>query len=414
MSNDTINLLGGHLDKTSLNDVLAGLRLARLSGSLAVSQGAVTKEIWFADGGVVGSKSNQREDSIGALLHLWGTISTESYRKLQLKEGVDSRLRFGEHLISMSAIDKETLRHALRQQVLWRVGDLFSWSAGTYLFTPGEVPVQIPTLSTREVFTAAVRRSLGADYLRQAETQLLDVVPVAVRNPPYEPLVLEETDLAALLNRITGKISFRGLIDPIDPARFWLEIFVLRELGCIRFDAPPELEALRKGAGHTPTFYSGFGGVAQSDSEDEQRSLFLRTAQASFLKGKKSLAKKEIEKAELEFKIAVTLNPEGGEYLGFLAWVRVLQHAKDRAVLENCLAMLRKAAHSIPGSADLAFFHASAHWLLGNHASALTEFERVLEIDPKHPEAALIAQRIAQAHPVNPVGPVNPVEPTVS
>jgi tetratricopeptide (TPR) repeat protein len=383
----SLNINGGKLEQISRYALLASIRLAHLSGSLTFSRGAVRKELHFSDGLVVGSSSNQTDDTIGELLYYWGLIDTETFRKLQLKDK-SAKLPFGHHLLSMGVIDRTSLHDSLREQVLWRVGDLFAWPEGSYMFTPGEVSGRIPALSIGETLGAAVRRTLGQDFLREAERSLLDQKPELVAGSPYEPIASEDPDLASLLDRITGRISFRGLQGPGDTQQFWRNVFILHELGCARFDMPAEISALRKN-----------GPLEGRSTDYEQRSLYLQAAHHAFSKGKKALIERNWDEAERGFQNALALAPDAGEYLAFLAWTRVQRSPQDKALLEKGLAMLRKASNSVPASADVAYFHAGVLWLLGMKTAAYGEFSRVLSLSPQHKEATLVLEKIRESNP---------------
>lgn len=392
MQPEAINIYGGKLEAVSRYALVASIRMAALSGTLTFGRGGSRKELNFADGFVVGSSSNQLDDAIGTLLHAWGTITTESYRQLQLKSNQEKRMLFGEHLLAMAAIDRTTLANVLREQILWRVGELFTWPDGTYMFTPGEVTPKTERISYADLFGAAVRYSMGTDHLRFAQSMLLDVKPRPVRDSVFELIVLDEPELAALFDRLTGRISFRGLLGPSEPQRFWQNIFILRELGIIEFDMPPELTALRE----NKSFDDAQTSRPKPDPESAARALFLRASQRAFEKGKKGLLHRNFDDALRHFTVAITLAPDAGEYHAYRAWTRVQMGPRDTQALERALASLRKATQTAPHSADAAFFHGGVLWLLGQQGPATAEFERVVTLAPGHKAATLVLQRLSQ------------------
>lgn len=389
MQPEAINLYGGKLEAVSRYALVASIRMAGLSGTLTFGRGASRKELNFADGFVVGSSSNQLDDAIGTLLHAWGTITTESYRQLQLKSNQEKRMLFGEHLLAMAAIDRTTLANVLHEQVLWRVGELFTWPDGNYMFTPGEVTPKTDRISYADLFGAAVRYSMGSDYLRFAQSMLIDVRPRPLRDSVYELIVLDEPELAALYDRLTGRISFRGLLGPSEPQRFWQNIFILRELGIIEFEMPAELTALRENKA-----VDKHAAKVKADPESSGRALFLRAAQRAFEKGKKELLHRNLEDASRHFSVAITLAPDAGEYHAYQAWTRVQKGPRDTVALERALASLRKATQTAPHSSDAAFFHGGVLWLLGQQGAAAAEFERVVTLTPGHKAATLVLRRL--------------------
>jgi hypothetical protein len=273
--------------------------------------------------------------------------------------------------------------------VLWRVGEVFSWRDGTYLFTPGEVADHVLPITLTEVFATAIRRALGGDYLRLAGHSLLDATPRQIEDSPYELLILNEPPLIDLMNRITGRIAFRGLIGAHLPANFWGYVFILRELGCIEFTVPPEIEALRRAEiRSTSTDDESTLGLSADDSPSRK----IHQALVAFRAGRKLLNARRWEQAE--FLHAVDLVPHGAEFLGHLAWVRVLQNPHDVDTITYGQAMLRKASRTLPGSIDLAFFHASVCWMAGHPSAAKAEYERILCLNPMHKEAGLALKKM--------------------
>ena len=64
----------------SLTDLLQFLAAARKSGTLKFDQGKITKQIYFKNGTIVGSKSNDPREYLGQVLLHYGKVD-----EIQLK-----------------------------------------------------------------------------------------------------------------------------------------------------------------------------------------------------------------------------------------------------------------------------------------------------------------------------------------
>lgn len=390
-----VRIEGGTIEKDTLYPLVCGISMARANGALVCRRGETVKELLFSGGRVVGSRTQgPTDDWIGRLLLSWGVITPEVAKKME--ERADRSLRYGEHLMALRALDRTTLEVALRRQLLSRIEDVFNWADGSYLFSPGEVEAQLQPLTYSEVFGTAIRGELGESRLGHAAAMLLDTVPVPANGATFESVAYEDPELNELLDRVTGRIPFRGIQDPFSSMRFWQNVLVLRKLGCIDFPMPefaPEEEiiTLEQSPQLTATTVE-LAGLGGSDARQ-----ITEMAKVAFHQAKVYLRKRQFTEAELAFFKASVLSPDSGDVLGHLAWTRVLQSPDDPRNLAACRALLQQAVTLAPESADVAFFLAGTLRFLGEHEIALAEFERVLTLNPAHPEASLIVKNLKKS-----------------
>lgn len=385
----TIRLEGGKLYPNCLFQILPALWLTRATGVLVLRRGQVVKGIALRQGAIVGSQSNQTSDRLDRLLLAAGQIRLSVYQELQQRVRAKPELRPGELLVAMGAIDRTALEKALERQLLWRIGSLFTWSEGEYLFSPGEVRVHCPVVGYADVFAAGVRWRLGDRFLLELGTRLLDGVPQPVRRTLAEQYLACDGELLRFADRVTGRIAFRGIFDPFEPLRFWQLMFALRELGAVAFDLP-QFSATQ--STQTSTQSAMLGDQTQIDFAVSASSK--QPAEELFQKGRRFLLKRMLADAERCFLKASAMSPARGRYLGFLAWTRLLRAPRNGQVLEACLRLLYEACALAPASADVAFFKAGTLWLLRRGNKALAAFRQVLRINPHHPEASLILARL--------------------
>jgi hypothetical protein len=393
-SSHNVRLEGGNFQETSLFVLLAAIQMARATGSLVCTRKdtAMVKEIYFSDGRIVGSRSNDDDELIARLLLRWRIIDEKTFQRYDGSSGAAGKvpgpnkagLKAGEHLIAWGMIDRVTLEQALRQQILLRIGEVFSWEEGAYLFSPGEVRPQMSPLSYADVCAEGVGVRYGSRFLGVNAARLLDQRPEPVRGSTFEMVVFDESELLNLYDRVTGRISFRGLLDPRIPERFWRHMFAMRELGCITFDVPESgAEAASASAAAIPAAPDLF---TPSNLRGE--------SDAAFRAGRRYLRGRQFAEAELAFFKAVVLKPDNGDLLAHLAWARVLQSSSDMGSLEANLTLMNQAVRMVPHSADAAFFEGGLLRLLGRNEEALQAFERVLRLAPEHSEARLVVESL--------------------
>jgi len=78
----------------NLTDLLQFLATARKSGTLKFDQGKITKQIYFKNGMIVGSKSNDPREYLGQVLLHYGKvdeIQLKVAREMQRAPPLDSR-----------------------------------------------------------------------------------------------------------------------------------------------------------------------------------------------------------------------------------------------------------------------------------------------------------------------------------
>ncbi|MEX1311897.1 MAG: DUF4388 domain-containing protein [Candidatus Sulfomarinibacteraceae bacterium] len=172
----------GNLETMAVADVLQWAANGRLTGTLRISRGEITKMIYIRKGVIVSCTSTDPREFLGHFLVSKGAISESD-----LQEAVIDQDRFsgllGQILIQRGAITAAELDKMLRIKAEEAIFDLFTWKDGQFLFTDGEMPVfeLVPiSLGVQGLVLEGMRR------LDEWE-RILDVipselcVPVAVR-----------------------------------------------------------------------------------------------------------------------------------------------------------------------------------------------------------------------------------------
>lgn len=123
----------GTLKTMSLPDLLQFLATGRKSGTLKFDQGKITKQVYFKNGKIVGSKSNDPREYLGQVLLHYGKvdeIQLKIARELQRTSGA----KLGEVLVEQGFLSDEEVLATLKTRTLDAIYDLFVWTEGDFEF----------------------------------------------------------------------------------------------------------------------------------------------------------------------------------------------------------------------------------------------------------------------------------------
>jgi Domain of unknown function (DUF4388) len=133
----------GTLKTMSLTDLLQFLAAGRKSGTLKFDRGNVCKQVFFENGLIVGSKSNDPREYLGQILLHYGKVDEaqlQAARELQRTSG----LRLGEVLVKQGFLTGEEVLDILKTRTLDAIYDLFVWDEGEFEFYDDEpVPADL-------------------------------------------------------------------------------------------------------------------------------------------------------------------------------------------------------------------------------------------------------------------------------
>jgi len=127
----------GTLKTMSLTDLLQFLAAARKSGTLKFDQGKITKQIYFKNGMIVGTKSNDPREYLGQVLLHYGKvdeIQLKVAREMQRTTGA----KLGEVLVQQGFLTEDDVLSTLKTRTLDAIYDLFVWEDGDFEFYDDE------------------------------------------------------------------------------------------------------------------------------------------------------------------------------------------------------------------------------------------------------------------------------------
>jgi hypothetical protein len=123
----------GTLKTMSLTDLLQFLAAGRKSGTLKFDRANVSKQVFFENGIIVGSKSNDPREYLGQVLLHYGKVDENQLQtalEIQRKSGG----RLGEVLVQQGFMSEDEVLEMLKTRTLDAIYDLFVWNEGDFEF----------------------------------------------------------------------------------------------------------------------------------------------------------------------------------------------------------------------------------------------------------------------------------------
>ena len=127
----------GTLKTMHMTDLLQFLAAGRKSGTLKFDHGKITKQIYFKNGMIAGSKSNDPREYLGQVLLHYGKVD-DSQLKAAREVQRTSGAKLGEVLVQQGFLTEEEVLEILKIRTLDTIYDLFSWTDGEFEFYDDE------------------------------------------------------------------------------------------------------------------------------------------------------------------------------------------------------------------------------------------------------------------------------------
>jgi len=127
----------GTLQTMSLTDLLQFLAAGRKSGTLKFDRGKITKQVYFKNGLIVGSKSNDPREYLGQVLLHYGKVD-DAQLKAAREAQRTSGAKLGEVLVAQGFLTEDEVLGILKTRTLDAIYDLFLWNEGEFEFYDDE------------------------------------------------------------------------------------------------------------------------------------------------------------------------------------------------------------------------------------------------------------------------------------
>src|SRR5689334_22855532 len=131
--------LSGNLKTMLPGDLLQWLSLGQKTGTLVVSNSRVEKKIFFRNGRVISSASNDPREYLGQFLMSHGYLTEPELTK-GMEVQRQSGILLGKILVMINVITEEDLQRLMRRKAEEEIYDVFLWNEGQFEFREDEVP----------------------------------------------------------------------------------------------------------------------------------------------------------------------------------------------------------------------------------------------------------------------------------
>jgi hypothetical protein len=131
--------VSGNLKTMLPGDLLQWLSLGQKSGTLVVSNKSVEKKIFFRNGRVISSASNDPREYLGQFLMSHGYLNEEELRKA-MEVQTQSGILLGKILVMIGLINEGDLTRLMRLKAEEEIYDVFLWKEGDFHFVDNELP----------------------------------------------------------------------------------------------------------------------------------------------------------------------------------------------------------------------------------------------------------------------------------
>lgn len=205
--------LTGSLKTMSLPDLLQWAGSGRKTGTLSLKSGPLHKKIYFQDGAIIGSSSNDTHEYLGQFMLSEGII-TEG----QLKDAFDlqaqTKVMLGRILVKKGLVSEAKVGEILRLKAEETIYSLFMWTDSDFEFLENELPPGdqvLISIKVEDVLMEGLRRYDTSKKIRQAL--------------PHNGVVLRRTE-KTLPREIASKTFPKRIYDLIDNRRTLADIIL--------------------------------------------------------------------------------------------------------------------------------------------------------------------------------------------
>src|SRR3954454_9003361 len=203
--------VSGTLKSMLPGDLLQWLSLGQKSGTLLLRNKAVEKKIFFRNGRVISSASNDPREYLGQFLMSHGYLTEPELMKA-MEVQAQSRILLGKILVMIDVITEEDLQRLMRLKAEEEIYDIFLWNEGDFQFIDDELPQMEMIPLQVDVTGLIMEGTRRVDEWNRIHTLIghEGLVPSLVKEVPPEEL--EDDAQRTVINAIDGRRSLAELV----------------------------------------------------------------------------------------------------------------------------------------------------------------------------------------------------------
>jgi len=368
-------------------DLLQWLSLGQKTGTLIVSNKAVEKKIFFKNGRVISSASNDPREYLGQFLMSHGYISEPELMK-GMQVQAESGILLGKILVMIDVISEEELQRLMRMKAEEAIYDIFLWRDGEFRFEDNELPTQemIPLqVDVTGIIMEGTRRVDEWQRIRLLipNEALLPAVIKALDEEIADSLHFDDAQ-RTVVAAIDGKRNIADIVLESRSSSFLVAetLYRLVREGYIelRESAPEKVAAM---AASSRVSSAKIPAVAETP-EDEVSALLTRAQQA--LRGR------DYEKAQRLLKAAENLDPNHAKVRNAIkgAEAAIVSDLRNQGLLDSKVPTVAKSFDEI---AKMNFTPNEGFML--SRVNGQWDIGSLIKISPiREPDALLIFYRL--------------------
>lgn len=285
--------ISGNLKTMSPGDLLQWLSMAQKTGTLVLSAQGIEKKVFFNEGRIISSASNDPREYLCQFLMSHGYISEDQVKRA-MEEQAKTRVLIGKILVNIGAVEEKNLADLMRLKAEESIYDIFLWKEGEFRFLDDELPdMQMIPLKV-DVTSLLMEGSRRLDEWSRIRKVIPDRHAVPVIEKSLDLQKLSEVP-RRIVSAINGHRSIEELVLESRSSHFNVAktVFELVQIGHVRI-----LPAARKAAGPTPS-----GELKALRTEADEVTALLGHAQDALRQG-------DFEKALRMIKAAQSVDPD--------------------------------------------------------------------------------------------------------
>jgi hypothetical protein len=226
--------ISGNLKTMSPGDLLQWLSMAQKTGTLVVSSQGIEKKVFFGEGRIISSASNDPREYLCQFLMSHGYIDEEQVKNA-MEEQARTRVLIGKILVNIGAIQEKDLANLMRIKAQESIYDIFLWNEGEFRFMDGELPKMEMIPLRVDVTSLLMEGSRRVDEWRRIRKVIPDRHAVPVIESSIDLEKLGDVPMR-ILSAINGQRSIEELVLESRSSHFLVArtIFQFIEAGSVR------------------------------------------------------------------------------------------------------------------------------------------------------------------------------------
>jgi hypothetical protein len=276
-------------------DLLQWISLGQKTGTLVIAAGSDEKRIYFRDGKVIASASNNPREYLSEFLMTIGGVD-ESHVRQAIEAQGQSKMLLGKILVMIDSISEPDLMRLMRLKAEEEIYDLFLWPEGEFQFIDDDLPKMEMIPLKVDVTGVVMEGTRRLDEWQRMREVIPDFSAVPVVEKPVDQSDLSEVE-KLILQCVNGHRTLEQISSESHSSRFLVAATLVEfvRAGAIRFlgGAAPAAAEPEPIVEPPP---------AQRQSEEEEVSSLLSRAQTALQGG-------EYEKSLRLIRAAQSIDP---------------------------------------------------------------------------------------------------------